>query len=129
MIKAASETMESKMTIGTLATVKITKVLDQDGDIKIALYDKLRRSVKIHSTSCAGDVSIEVSPPALFRCILADPDTTRSTQMYYEGRKFVRANLVPKNDFTGNPALIVFHIDPYQSADIERIVTRIAERF
>ncbi len=125
-LRAAIETMDAN-TRGSDVTKTI--IFDQDGDFKSALFIKGRTTVKIDATACGGDVCVSVSPPAPFRCILADPDSSRRTEMYYEGRKFVGAHVIARNDRMDVPAHIVFHIELWQAADAKCVMARIAERF
>lgn len=126
VLRAAIETMHAK-TQGS--DVMNTIIMDGEGNYKSGLFVKGRTTVKIDSTACSGDVCVTVSPPAPFRSILADPDSTRTTEMFYGARKFVRAHVIQRNDRMGIPAHIVFHIDAWQGADAACVVTRIAERF
>jgi hypothetical protein len=93
-------------------------------------FTKGRTTVKIEQAS--GGMDICVTPPAPFKCILKDPDSTRRTEMYYGTMgpgKFVPAIVCPRNDRANVPARIVFHVDEYQAADVKLILARIAERF
>ena len=74
----------------------------------------------------SGSVDIIVSPPGPFRCLLADPDSTRRTEMYYEGRRFTSVHVIPFNGY--RPAHLVFNVNPYQFDDMEKIAAKIAER-
>ena len=74
----------------------------------------------------SGSVDITVSPPGPVRCLLADPDSTRRTEMYYEGRRFTSAHVIQSNG--RRPAHITFDVNPHQFHDMEKIAAKIAER-
>jgi hypothetical protein len=114
-----------------------TKTITFDGDhkaehrVNTGTFIKGRVTVKIDSNQNSNSVCITVSPPAPFRCILKDPDSTRTTEMVYadEEGKFIRAHVIPRNEYRGIPAHIVFHVEWFHFADMQRIVARIASCF
>jgi len=127
-LRLAIETLDAKTTGAT-----VMNTFTFAGDISTANYVKGRVSIKVAhgQNSDSQSVCITVSPPAPFRCILVDPDSTRTTEMRYapEQGKFIRAHVIPKNDYRDIPAHIVFHVEAWHAADIKRIVERIASRF
>lgn len=126
VLRVAIETMSAKAQGSDVLT---TITMKSDGNFGSAKFVKGRTSIKIDSECCDGHVAITVSPPAPFRCLLSDPESTRTTEMVYGSRKFVRTFVVPRNDFRDIPAHIVFNIELWQGADTESIVARIADRF
>jgi hypothetical protein len=116
------------LTDGSPVTVKVE--LGTNGMFTSGSFTKGRTTVKIEQAS--GGMDICVTPPAPFKCILKDPDSTRRTEMYYGTMgpgKFVPAIVCPRNDRANVPARIVFHVDQYQAADVPLILARIAGRF
>ena len=116
------------LTDGSPVTVKVE--LGTNGMFTSGSFTKGRTTVKIEQAS--GGMDICVTPPALFKCILKDPDSTRRTEMYYGTMgpgKFVPAHVIARNDFANLPDRIVFHVGRDQAADVKLILARIAERF
>lgn len=125
-------TIQAMYALTAKKSVDVTVIQDGNGKFTSGTFTKGDITVKIDQTSLGGLVDICVTPPAPFKCILKDPDSTRRTEMYYGTMgpgKFVPAIVCPRNDRANVPARIVFHVDKYQAADVPLILARIAGRF